>query len=188
MAEKKSSNQTLLDIVQGISQAMASSYDGALDEEGEPIKIGLKREVDNPITQCRTMDGFGCRIQGKFLVVSYHSEILMRDVHDKKRFEGDIEDAFTNVVKFLKKQYKAFTKNTLGLKEQGETKIKVESMSRIRSWVIAQKIYKISGAEELEVGDNEKLDKAIENWLSQKTDKKPKNVSIKKGDNDKEDK
>ena len=37
MAEKNN----IIDIVNGISQAAANAYDGALDEKGEPIKIGL---------------------------------------------------------------------------------------------------------------------------------------------------
>ena len=36
----------VLDIVRGISQVMANTHDGALDENGEPVKIGLKREED----------------------------------------------------------------------------------------------------------------------------------------------
>jgi len=34
----------VLEIVRGISQVMANTHDGALDENGEPIKIGLKKD------------------------------------------------------------------------------------------------------------------------------------------------
>ena len=37
-------SQKDLDVVRGLMQAAADSYDGALDDKGEPIKIGLKRE------------------------------------------------------------------------------------------------------------------------------------------------
>ena len=37
---------TVLDVVRGISQAIANSHDGALVEEGNPIEIGLKREEE----------------------------------------------------------------------------------------------------------------------------------------------
>ena len=40
---------TTLEIVNGISQVLANTYDGALDENGEPVKIGLKREEGHPI-------------------------------------------------------------------------------------------------------------------------------------------
>ena len=33
---------SVLDIVRGISQAVANTHDGALDEEGNPVKIGLR--------------------------------------------------------------------------------------------------------------------------------------------------
>ena len=36
-------SQKVVDILRGISQAAAGMYDGATDENGEPIKIGLKR-------------------------------------------------------------------------------------------------------------------------------------------------
>lgn len=33
-----------LEILRGLAQAAADSYDGALDEDGNPIEIGLNRE------------------------------------------------------------------------------------------------------------------------------------------------
>ena len=63
---------TALEIVRGISQVLANSYDGALDENGDPIKIGLRRE-EVKITDKRVMDGFGCTIAGN-LRISYQSE------------------------------------------------------------------------------------------------------------------
>ena len=39
---------TTLEIVNAISQVLANSYDGALDESGEPVKIGLA-EKGNPL-------------------------------------------------------------------------------------------------------------------------------------------
>jgi hypothetical protein len=46
---------TIYEIVQGLSQAAANGYDGALDENGEPVKIGLKREDGDPILDQRVM-------------------------------------------------------------------------------------------------------------------------------------
>ncbi len=37
-------SQKVVDVLRGISQAAGNMYDGATDENGEPIKIGLKRE------------------------------------------------------------------------------------------------------------------------------------------------
>ena len=49
---------TTLEIINGISQVLSKKYDGALDENDEPIKIGLKREEGDPILDSRIMDGF----------------------------------------------------------------------------------------------------------------------------------
>ena len=37
-------SQADYEVIRGIAQAAANAYDGALDDKGEPIKIGLKRE------------------------------------------------------------------------------------------------------------------------------------------------
>ena len=42
---------TTLEIINGISQVLSKAYDGALDENDEPVKIGLKREEGDPIVE-----------------------------------------------------------------------------------------------------------------------------------------
>ena len=66
---------TTLEIVNAISQVLSNSYDGALDEKGEPVKIGLRREEGNPLVDARVMDGFGAHISGDRLHIRYHAEI-----------------------------------------------------------------------------------------------------------------
>ena len=39
---------TTYEIVQGLAQAAANSFDGALNEEGEPLAAGLQREEGDP--------------------------------------------------------------------------------------------------------------------------------------------
>ena len=68
---------TTMEIVRGISQVLANSYDGALDDKGEPIKVGLKREEGHPILDSRVMDGFKVTFHGSQLGISYHSEIKL---------------------------------------------------------------------------------------------------------------
>ena len=55
---------TTLEIINCISQVLANTYDGALDESGEPVKIGLRREEGNPLVDPRVMDGFGASVSG----------------------------------------------------------------------------------------------------------------------------
>ena len=77
MAEKSN----IIDIVNGISQAAANAYDGALDDKGEPLKVGLKREEGNPILDKRVVDGFNVSIAGNILNIKYQGEIMLKDVY-----------------------------------------------------------------------------------------------------------
>ena len=79
----------VLEIVRGISTVLANTYDGALDENGEPIKTGLRREEGDPILDKRIIDGFNGSIQGNNLIIKYHGEIHLKEVHGGK-FEQEI--------------------------------------------------------------------------------------------------
>jgi hypothetical protein len=83
-----SKNDNVLEIIQGIAQAAANGFDGALDEKGKPIKIGLKRENGNPINDFRIADGFKVKIFSNILCITYHSEILIKDVYEKVGLYG----------------------------------------------------------------------------------------------------
>ena len=68
-------SQKNYELIQGIMQAAADAYDGALDEKGEPLKVGLKREEGHPVYDSRMIDGFKVRCDGAHLMVTYQSEI-----------------------------------------------------------------------------------------------------------------
>ena len=100
---------TTLEIINCISQVLANSYDGALDESGEPIKIGLRREEGNPLIDRRVMDGFGATISGNRLHIKYHTEIPLKEVHSND-FEGEMESMVEKVKSFIQKEYKKIKK------------------------------------------------------------------------------
>ena len=133
---------TTLEIIRGISQAAANAYDGALDDKGEPISIGLKREEGHPILDSRVMDGFGCQFHGDILKITYQSEIKLKDVHDKN-FESDLEQTIQDIANFLKKEYKKVTGNSLTLSPQEDVVALVQNTSKVRVFVKAFKEYKI---------------------------------------------
>lgn len=182
---------TALEIVRGISQVLANTYDGALDENGEPIKIGLKREQEVKITDRRVMDGFGCTISGNRLKISYQSEHPLKEVHQDNKFESDIASMIESIKKFLTKEYKKVTGETLSLTKDGEIDILVQSISRQRTDVCAQQHYKIGGlgsvvgVEEVDRNKDPQikdLDSAIKNFMQTAKDsytgtKKPSNYS-----------
>ena len=178
---------TAEEIARGISQVLANSHDGATDENGEPIKAGLKREMDVEITDRRVLDGFGICLSGDIMTVKYQGEVTLKELKDKD-FEGDTEQTMADVLKFIKKQYRKVTGNTLSCKPEGEMRMDVQSTSRVRSWVQAQMCYKLSGMDGVvgknDAPDGEKLlDKSIKDFLGMGKDgfkaKKPKNVTRK---------
>ena len=183
---------TTLEIIQGLSQAASNMYDGVHDErytlDGQVRSAGLRREEGCPIMDSRVKDGFSVKFYGNKICINYQSDIRLRDIHQSKDFEGDIVRQLTEIKKFLQKEYKAITGNSITLTSVGEPKVLAQSTSRVRSFVQAYQHYKISGVKEEPI-----LDPAVENsrsitrkFLEQvKAAKRPTNEFIKKGDNEK---
>jgi len=138
---------TVYEIIQGLSQAAANAYDGALDESGEPIQAGLQREEGSPLLDSRVMDGFKVRFAGDMMCLSYHSEVKLKEVYTAG-FESDVEDRMMEVVGWLKKEYRRITGNSVNLTKEGEVDMRVENSSRVRSWVIAQLSFRVGGLTE----------------------------------------
>jgi hypothetical protein len=137
---------TTLEIINGISQVIANTYDGALDEAGEPIKIGLRREEGNPLVDHRIMDGFGAHISGDRLHIKYHTEIPLKEVHSSG-FEAEMESMVEKIKSFIQKEFKKVTKSSLSFTDPSEVDVLVEYVSRIRCSVKVHKCYKIGGTQ-----------------------------------------
>ncbi len=144
---KKKDTVSVYDVVQGLSQAAANAYDGAIDENGEMIEAGLQREEGDPILDKRILDGFNVRFSGNVMTLSYHSEVQLKEVY-ANGFESNVEQTIADIAKFLRKEYKKITGNSVTLTKQGEARMRVESTSRVRSWVTAACDYKIGGLDE----------------------------------------
>ena len=158
---------TVLEIVRGISQAMSNTHDGAIDENGDPIKIGLRREEEVAITDKRVVDGFSVRFAADKLCVYYNSEVTMKEVHGNG-FENDVNGYIDAVTTHLKKQYKVITGEALNLTKDGESDINVQNMSRVRSWVVARQDYKVGNYGDQVSGMDDgkaKLDEAVRDIL-----------------------
>jgi len=134
---------TTLEIIDCISQVLSNTYDGALDESGEPIKIGLRREEGNPLLDQRIMDGFGAHVAGDRLHIKYHAEIPLKEVHSSD-FEGEMETMVEKVKSFIQKEYKKIKKVGLNLSDPSEVDVLVEYLSRVRTSVKVHKCYRIS--------------------------------------------
>ena len=160
-----------LEIIRAISQAAANAYDGAHDErytsDGEAKKVGLKREEGDPVLDYRVMDGFGVKFGGNKLIITYQSEIMLKDVYSGK-FENEVDQMIEKVASYLKKEYRKITGESLSLTADGEVDAIVQNTSRVRTWVQASKKYKIGNIGDVSpVGEDldRKLDKDFRSFL-----------------------
>lgn len=131
-----------LEVIRAIGQAAANAYDGALDDKGEPIVVGLSRDVGNPTIDSRIVDGFKVKMVGQQLMISYQSDVFLKDVHDKG-FENDLERKMGDIVSYLKKEFKKITKKALNLKSLGDVDALVQQTSRVRVFVVATKTFEV---------------------------------------------
>ena len=169
---------TTLAIINGIAQAAANAYDGALDDKGEPVKVGLKREEGDPILDKRVIDGFSVKFHGPLLCIHYHSELNIKEVQGDK-LEAEIEDMIKSVASFLKKEFKRITGNALTLTKESDVDARVEYMNTRRCWVRAHQYYKIGGIKDVDTAAQEsgdRIEKDFKDWLNLETTKNPDNV------------
>ena len=156
----------ILDVVQTIQNIVGQKgYDGALDEEGNPVKIGLRREVDNVVTDSRLVDGFKVRFQGDKMILSYSSECSIKSVQ-QPNFEGTVEQKMADIISFIQKEYRGAAGGNLRLTKEGDADILVQKMSNYRTWYQSSCIYKIGGAQGvLEEDKPADINESIRNWL-----------------------
>jgi len=177
---------SVYDIIKGINQAAANAYDGSSEAsynpDGRARKVGLSREEGHYINDRRVMDGFKVSFHGPLLRINYQADARIKDVKDNG-FEDEIVSKLQSIVKFLKKEYKDITGESLSLTLEGEHHILVQRISNYRTDVQAHCYYRIGALTDVvEVNDGtdeEKLDKAVRDWLSLGPKGRPKNDSRK---------
>lgn len=139
---------TVYEIIQGLAQAAANAYDGALGEDYEPADNGiLRREEGNALIDQRVMDGFNVKFYGDMMCLTYQSEIQLKEVY-ASGFEGEIDQRLSDIAGWLKKEYKKITGDSVTLTEEGEVDVMVQNSSRVRTWVQAKKHYRVGGLTE----------------------------------------
>ena len=179
-----------LEIIRDLSQAAGYMYDGAVDENGEPLKMGLKRD-DLSSTNRKYIDGGKFRFAGNKIIVTYEAEIRLPDVYKKgiNGFQNEMDSMIQNLVKQLKKNYRSVAKKSITLTPEGDgAKVDVAYINRHRTLVQAIRAYKIGGLSEIlaatgaEVNEREMSDN-YKKFLEQggfgkrpKNDTRPKNA------------
>ena len=184
------SNEKTLEIIRGLSQAAANAYDGSHDErfslDGQAKQIGLRRESGCALIDSRVIDGFSVKFYGDSMIINYQSDVRMKELKDNS-FEKDVVSTINDVKKFLQKEYKAVTGNSITLTAKGEPNILVQATSRYRTFVQAYQHYKISGLkmDQINAPSEDITRDVTKNFLKAVKAKRPQNEYIKPGDNQK---
>ena len=156
---------TIYEIVQGLSQAAANAYDGALNEDGEALKVGLQREEGNPLLDKRVMDGFNVKFYGNMMCIAYQSEVQLKEVY-ASGFESEVDQKISDIKSWLVKEYKRITGKSVSLTEEVEADMRVENSSRVRSWVLAKQHYVVGGLDKEMNNDTGSTAPVEESWKS----------------------
>ena len=184
------SNEKTLEIIQGLSQAAANAYDGSHDErfslDGQAKQIGLRRENGCAIIDSRVIDGFKVKFYGDSIIINYQSDVRMKELKNN-RFENEMVATLNDVKKFLQKEYKSITGNSITLTKKGEPKILIQQTSNVRTFVQAYQHYKVSGLSMDGIGQpSEPTEREVtKKFLAQFSDKRPTNDTRPKGSSQK---
>lgn len=177
---------TVLEIIQGLSQVVANTYDGARDEDGNKKQTGLKRDEEVSLRDKRVIDGFTVKMHGgNKICITYTTEVLAADLlASKGKYEDLLMQDVADIVSYIKKEYRKVTGSPLSLKEIKSTKPKMEVMqtSRVRTEVKLMVDYEIGGIKDPQDEKDsfrEKALKGMEKWLMLSSDKRPQNDSRK---------
>jgi len=178
----------ILEIIQGLSQAAANAYDGAHDErfvrDGEVKKIGLRREEGCPIMDKRVNDGFKVKFGGNQICIHYQSDIMLKEIY-KGGFEDEMSRMINEIKKFLQKEYKVITGNSVALTKEGDISIIAQSVSNVRNFVQAYQYFNIGGVKaDPDAGgsENREVEASWRKFLDlDNKNKRPQNDTRKKG-------
>lgn len=183
---------TCLEIIQGLSQVIANTYDGAKEEDGKPKQTGLKRDEEVHIRDKRVIDGFTIKLHsGNKMCIAYTTQVTAEDLlANKGKYEDSILQDVADLASFIKKEFKKVTGKNLSLKEIKETEPKIEVMqtSRVRTEVkviVDYEVGELSDSHNEKDSFKEKTLKGMEKWLSLSSDKKPENDTRKAEKKDK---
>ena len=83
------------------------------------------------------------------LQINYEANVFLKDVY-AGGFEEECERRLQAIADFLKKEYRSITGKNLSLTPQGECKSIVQHTSRVRTFVMSHKLFKIGGMQGVE--------------------------------------
>ena len=132
----------------------------------------------------RVNDGFKVSFAANKMCIHYQSDIKLKDIYGGG-FENEMNRMINEIKKFLQKEYKVITGNSVTLTKDGDISIMAQSVSRVRSFVQAYHYYNISGVKaDPDAGgsDNRKIEDSFRNFLDlNNNNKRQQNDTRKKG-------
>ena len=140
-----------LEIIRGLAQAAGNLYDGALDNDGKPLTIGLNRE-DLPDINRKMIDGAKIVFAGDQIRLTYEAEITLRDVYKNgaNAFQAEIDGKLKKIIEYIKKNYRAIANKSVSLTPvEKESKIRIDYVNRHRVLACAVRHYKIGGLSDI---------------------------------------
>lgn len=150
----------MLEIVNGISQAISMKHDGG-------DKFGLEREKETSMYDKRDMDGFGVSFHGNYITVKYHLDLPIEKFHGID-YQTEIKQKMTNLVDKIESNFKSVKKKSLKLKKCGDLDTVVQTPNRRRVFVNAAQTYEFDTGEKenkMESSFNERSDRYAKHWL-----------------------
>ncbi len=146
----------------------------------------MRREAGCPLVDSRVIDGFSVKFYGDSMIINYQSDIRMKELKNLK-FENEIAATINDVKKFLQKEYKAITGNSVTLTKKGECRVLVQQTSNVRTFIQAYQHYKVSGLSMDGIGQPSEpnVRDITKKFLETAKAKRPQNEFIKPGDNQK---
>ena len=161
---------SVYEIITAINQIAA---DAGQDHAYGGRKTGvLQREEGDFIKDSRIMDGFGVKINGNNLILTYHCQVNIKKSHEEG-FEKEIEDYIDQLADFIKKEFKSDTGSSLTLKAKEDTyKAVMQQTSNVRTFVQAQKVFEIGQIKDLpefneEADEREQMVNKIDRMLDE---------------------
>ena len=120
------------------------------------------------------------------MIVNYQSDVRMKELKDNS-FEKDVASMLNDVKKFLQKEYKVVTGNSVTLTAKGEPNILVQATSRYRTFVQAYQHYKIGGLkmDQINAPSEDPTRDITKKFLKAAKAKRPQNEKINLKDNQK---
>ena len=92
--------------------------------------------------------------------------MFLKDVHDNG-FENDLERKMNDISSFLKEEFKKITKKALNLKSLGDVDAKVQQTSRVRTFVVATKMYEVGNLSSVDAVEGETNVEALKKTLNE---------------------